>query len=436
MLLGQPLLSKYDPTVSSDGSLDPLGLYPISDRLAIKLVPGLRERMTHPRFLTAVAVGSVICSNLDPEIIAADGVSEPWQVYEWYVVQALVRSFDKNSDEIVGVPGSEKVRQAFEQNLPLNSARYLKMPTVFGFHGVYRTLARDIDIIDTMNNLGETGDRLVRVWEKEQGLFGFISPTDGEGKRFRDIMFHAVKEGVDKGETARSNYWYFLQTIAKHLAPLQFRRQERKVIKEALLSNLSPTRAEIIGLLEIDMYWSIWEETKSERQFHQAIYPKVSSELKKLLNTIIHYERFCRLLTNAFYDSLYYLSQHNGKASSNDLAVLETVQKASQESPALYQKTYELLEEQQEGSMFHKYFEWCAESLQPKDWISRLINFHKTNQKHKPPAGKKPWVDQTYTNQFLLFSKYMLVNAPSLKEEYVNYYRTSPLASFLRDFNR
>jgi len=48
-----PLLSEADPAATSEGSLDPLGLYAIADSLAGRLVPGLRERMTHPRFLTA-----------------------------------------------------------------------------------------------------------------------------------------------------------------------------------------------------------------------------------------------------------------------------------------------------------------------------------------------------------------------------------------------
>ena len=51
-----PLLSANDPTTNSEGTLDPLGLYLIADALGIKLIPGIRERMTHPRFLTLTAV--------------------------------------------------------------------------------------------------------------------------------------------------------------------------------------------------------------------------------------------------------------------------------------------------------------------------------------------------------------------------------------------
>jgi hypothetical protein len=40
-----PLLTAYDPPGTSEGTLDPLGLYPIADQLPVQLVPAVRERM-------------------------------------------------------------------------------------------------------------------------------------------------------------------------------------------------------------------------------------------------------------------------------------------------------------------------------------------------------------------------------------------------------
>ena len=62
-----PKLSEYDPIRSAEGAIDPLGLYTIADRLAIRLVPGIRERMSHPRFLTAMTVGTVILRDYDED---------------------------------------------------------------------------------------------------------------------------------------------------------------------------------------------------------------------------------------------------------------------------------------------------------------------------------------------------------------------------------
>ena len=39
-----PLLSEADPKESQEGTIDPLGTYPIADALAVRLAPGVRER--------------------------------------------------------------------------------------------------------------------------------------------------------------------------------------------------------------------------------------------------------------------------------------------------------------------------------------------------------------------------------------------------------
>lgn len=91
-----PLLTEADPAETSEGSIDPLGLYSIADALATRLVPGVRERQKHPRFLTAIAVGLAICSQFEDEGPAAEGKSEPWQVFEWYQVEGLMCTISHN----------------------------------------------------------------------------------------------------------------------------------------------------------------------------------------------------------------------------------------------------------------------------------------------------------------------------------------------------
>jgi hypothetical protein len=78
-----PLLTEVDPTTSTEGSIDPLGLFAIADSLGVRLAPGVRERQAHPRFLTAIAVSCAVCSEFDEAVVAKDGVSPPWQVFEW-----------------------------------------------------------------------------------------------------------------------------------------------------------------------------------------------------------------------------------------------------------------------------------------------------------------------------------------------------------------
>jgi hypothetical protein len=119
-----PHLSEYDPRETSEGTLDPLGLYPIADALGTILAPGIRERQSRPRFLTAIAAGLAVCARFPEETIASDEVSEPWQVYEWFIVEGLVRAAESTS-EIVGVPGRGKVEDAIRDKVHLSAKRYL-----------------------------------------------------------------------------------------------------------------------------------------------------------------------------------------------------------------------------------------------------------------------------------------------------------------------
>src|SRR6185437_2065548 len=127
-ILQAPLLTERDDAEASEGGIDPLGLYAIADSLAVRLVPGVRERQTHPRFLTAIAVSLAVCERFGEETVASDGVTEPWLVFEWYFVEGLVRTAVERAN--VGLPGSLKAARAIADGVPLSAKRYLKTPSV------------------------------------------------------------------------------------------------------------------------------------------------------------------------------------------------------------------------------------------------------------------------------------------------------------------
>lgn len=435
MQIGIPYHSQYDPVYTSDGSLDPIGLFPIADRLAMRLTPGIRERMSHPRFLTAMAVGAVICSDFDHDEISADNVSEPWQVYEWYVVQALVRTFYQNREEIRGLPGSDKALRAYLLGLPLNSARYLKTASVFGFHGVYRTLAHEIQITDNYNNLGEVGDRLVRIWEKSQKLDGFYTSYSGPGRNLRNDLLKAVKDGMTKGEVSRGWGWGCNTIISKHLAPYHGTKPELDVIYNAIIDETAPLRAEIIKFLQSEKGKSIWLKSKSEKEFHLALIPIATEELKNTLRAILSYEQFSSLINNAFTAILYELS-HSTKLTLDQLSQLETVKRATRESPGLFQKTYDNLGPVDEANTFYQNFVSLSEPNSLKEWIQIFIHHHKQNQKRKSVSGKRPWIEQVSADSFMMQTRYRIDKNPIMDDEYVSFYRTNSLWSFLKDMKR
>ena len=219
-----PNLTDYDPVKSAEGALDPLGLYAIADNLAIKLVPGIRERMSHPRFLTAIAVGAAINRDFEEDLLAADGQSEPYMVYEWHAVEGLYRKWGDNG--LHGLPGILKTRDCVSQGLKLSAARYLKTASVFGFHGVYRLLANNLDIVRD-GLLGDNGYELLSVWEKEQQLAGFLSGNNGNGCAVRSQIQGAIKDAIQKGHVDRSPTWQGWTFFGEHLFPNKIPDKER-----------------------------------------------------------------------------------------------------------------------------------------------------------------------------------------------------------------
>jgi hypothetical protein len=159
-----PSLTAFDPETSSEGTLDPLGLYLIADQLATRLVPAVRERMQRIRFLTVMAVGAVLSEELEWK---AGDSCEPWLVWEWLVVEALLRS-PTIAPELRGVPGTLVTKRALRSHQYLDERSYLKTPRIFGFHGVYKRLAIHLGLVDVHMNPQASAEELVQAWAAGQ----------------------------------------------------------------------------------------------------------------------------------------------------------------------------------------------------------------------------------------------------------------------------
>jgi hypothetical protein len=109
-MLRAPFSSEFDPSEEAEGSIDPLGLQPGYERLADRLLPAVTVPMGNPRLVTAMAVGACVCEDWDTDAVAADEITPPWLVWEWFVVEAFVRA-EQSLGDISGIPGTRKVRQ-------------------------------------------------------------------------------------------------------------------------------------------------------------------------------------------------------------------------------------------------------------------------------------------------------------------------------------
>lgn len=424
-----PLLSEYDPVDSSEGSLDPLGLYSIADYLANILVPGVRERQDHPRFLTAIAVSSFVCANFDEDVIAKDGVSLPWQVFEWYLVEGLVRTAE-SSKEIRGLPGRDKVSMALRDGVPLSAKRYLKSPRVFGFHGVYRVLANTLGI-EKDGNLEERGYLLVKTWVREQKLKGFIGSDEGLGQEIIKQLYSAVKDGLEKSAIARSGSWGGWNFFKNYLTLLKIGKEEGKLITDALLEPSASFRRQVIQFLISDKGKKAWNN-EDERQFHVALKEIADPELKQLIDTILSYEKFSRFIQDAFDECIFLMSKRNSRMSCKELAEIPIIKENYKQMSDIFQKTLDYLHIFNKGILFGQLFSQLADKVDKTTWVQLLFDHHFKVQRNKPPNGKSPWLER-FNGDVIINPTYRREEGARNDESYVHYYRTRPLWSFVQD---
>ena len=426
-----PNLSEKDPEISSEGSIDPLGLYSIADALGVRMVPGVRERQSYPRFLTAMAVSAVVCEAFDEERVAADGVSEPWQVFEWYVVEGLVRTAVED-DMTRGLPGKEKARTAIMDGVPLSADRYLKTPSVFGFHGVYRLLARTLGV-ESAGRLGELGYELVTTWAEEQGLPGFVGTGGGEGARWVARLRDAVEDGLRQGHVKRRAGWSGWQFFRQYLSPHEIGPREAELIRRALLGSEDGYRGTILKFLVSRKGRRSWITLNSEHEFHQALYAMSEGELRSLLQAIMLYERFSRVLQDAFDDCRYTMTGQAGKTTLEALARTAGIKAMTKQLPVLYRKVAESVEPFGEAVRFEQTFYWAADKCSAAEWVTRLLEHHRAVQQRKPPNGKAPWVEILDGGGYLIRPAYREEEGGRHDSSYVHAYRTEPLWSFAQD---
>src|SRR6185295_3447431 len=94
---------------------------------------------------TAMAVCAAVCEGIE-EQVAPDGVTPTFVVFEWLVVESFIRAASR--EDTIHTPGMLKARTAKDDGEPMSASAYLRIPTIFGFHGIYRPLARQAGIVD------------------------------------------------------------------------------------------------------------------------------------------------------------------------------------------------------------------------------------------------------------------------------------------------
>jgi len=430
-----PLLSIHDPEGAGSMSLDPLGLTPIGEQLAVELIPGVRERQTHPRFLTAIAVSHAVCQDFSEETVAADGVSEPWQVFEWYLVEGLVRCAQETTSD-AKVPGSQKTRKALSLGLPLCASRYLKTPTIFGFHGVYRLLARTLRV-EQAGHLADFGFELLDVWQREQRLLGFHGSSEGDGRGIRQRLTEAVKAGLKVGATDSSDGWFGWRFFFDRLEPTKAGPKESQLIWRQLRAGTTGYCREALDFVVSKESQALFRsEGITEKRLYAALKKVASQELRTRIETIQRYEQFCRFLHDAFEACRYEITQTRHGVQPGELAKLRAVIRAAEQLPGAFAEAAESIPDLTRRTRFQTSFQEVAQKGTPGDFAVALYEHHKRIQKAKPPEGKAPWLEQHFDGSILIRPEYQLDKVPKLSTEFVNPYRLWSLRSFATDLKQ
>ena len=420
-----PFLTEADPEQAGEGSLNPLGLASVADRLADEIAPGITARMSRIRFVTAIAAGAVATESLS-DAVASDGVSPAYLAYEWLVVEALARDRYLPPSATLRVPGITKARTVLARKAHMDSRSYLKTPKVFGFHGIYKRLARDFDLVDDELMLGPAGDRLVRVWEEEHALPGFADRKPGtRGGRLASSIQSAVASALANSQVTTSLSAHLWAKLVSTLRPDGALPRERELLLEHLTDPEQPIRREfVLGIHNMS-------PDGGEAEMLRFLQTGASPGFKARLRAIDAYEHVAELLT-ASLDAMRRISTARGTSpvDPDELTLHPVLVQASGELPGALAEAYSRLE--RVGDVLTQAVLVLAEFddvTTPSGLVQALLFHHEQVQERK---GKRPWFEQT-PRGFVVRPLYRAGKDAAVDRRYVHPYRATAVRSFLDD---
>jgi hypothetical protein len=390
--------------------------------------------MGRPRFVTAMALGACVCENWDADAVSADGVTPAWLVYEWFVVEAFVRA-EESLAERSGIPGIQKVRRAVRNQRPVSFASYLKTPTVFGFTGVFRRLARAVGILTEDGRLDDGGYELLTAWAKDQGLDGIVDASSGGGAAFRGRLQRAVLQGMEKGHTTpqTKEFWH---ELVRRLDPARPGRNEEKVLLGHILSRAGPVDM-IARVCNALVAQGGAPNREDEAPFLRKLSSRAPADLKQLLTAIDAYEAFGRAITDAF-NTLRHCASINGGAAV-DAEVFSRAKAAKIALEALepgiarIRMHPTLLEWERDQTGLVQALERFEGVRNCADLFEAILSYHEQIQGNKPPNGKRSWFERAPRGKVVVRSGYSLYEPVEGQSEYVHEYRIPTFSRFLSD---
>jgi hypothetical protein len=425
-----PFLTAYDPPGTNEGTLDPLGLYQIADQLAVQLVPAVRERMQRIRFLTAMAVGTLVTEGIEDDPGLRD--ASPYLVWEWLVVESLIRTMSDDAS-IWGVAGTLVAKRARERHGYLDARCYLKTPRIFGFNGIYKRLAIHLGLVSVHLEAGPNAETLVDAWAR--GL-DYSSLRDAKPllERWRAAVKRSLAERPPRTKPGwTTEAW---AELANAFGPSGCRTKERRCLQEML--HASDGRA--LGALP-----AIWQlqdrftdEGFAEERLHDLL-EKTRPDYAPLLQAIRSYESFARGLQDAF-DVMLAVGaclDANG-FDVRTIASDKDFTKSVADLDGQFVKVHRALGEVAVAgvslqNLFGERFRTFAEPMDAAACAVSLCEHHEKVQRAKSADGKRPWFDRLGNHRIYVRHAFRAERRDIVPNQYVHDYRGRPIRRFRAD---
>ena len=405
-----------------------MGLYAIADRMATTLVPGVRERMSNLRYLTASAYGAEVCRGMSGEPMIQARL-EPYMALEFHLVSGWIYQFRDHEEEIAGLPGIQKSQECFEGDRRLTPGRYLKTASVFGFHGVYRTLATDLRVVDEQYQLGATGEALVEEVQNQFNSAGV--PWDHHLKWMRS----AVQETRIEGRTSRAWWWDRHGDAAHILKPHNMSLREQEIIGDALFSEGQLGRHELLSFLKSKEGQEAWVGENELKVYKTFLKSSASEETKNMVKAISAFEAMAKLLHDAFHQVLSHVEQ-GAQLKTEKLCSLPAVILAADKVGDRYQKVLETMSnagmEAERQRVEGSFAEFGNLYGNVEAFLDAMIHHHQDVQKSKGRHGKQAWMRRSEDDRWYADVLGRSEQVDPETNAFVHQYRIRPLMSFLQ----
>ena len=432
MIASFPFMTTYDPPGTSEGTLDPLGLYQIADQLAVQLVPAVRERMRRIRFVTAMAVGAIVTEGLEQYPKHLD--ASPYLIWEWLVVEAIVRQMADGSD-IGGVPGRHMARRAIDQHGYLDARSYLKTPRIFGFHGIYKRLAVHLGLVDVHLGLGPNAEKLADAWARGQGLARL-----SEAKPIISRWQEAVRKSLNEKPPRAKPGWIGEKwaELARSFAPASARATEKHFLEELLLESEDRPLGAFPAIWQLQERYD--DDQFREEDLHDRL-EKRQPKYKPLLDAIRGYEAFARSLQDAFDvlkaeaagpDAQGFVVSEIASDKDFKRSVTGLHKRFDTAHRALGEVTITSLSIQ---NLFAERFKLFSEPLDAGSCALALCEHHLKVQRGKAADGKRPWFDRLGPDRIYVRHRYREARRDIAPDRYLHEYRGRPIGRFRADLS-